>query len=126
MTRKSCAPDFATYSNRARVHHLLGDAARAWRDIGEAIRLEPDFGLAYVERGSLLYAVPEMDAVLRDFEEAIRLKPDYSIAYVHRGLVRGEKGDITAAIPDFESALQLGPELANGPLAFLFQNAAGR
>ena len=57
----------------------------------EAIRLKPDYALAFHNRGLARYAKGEFDAAIKDYNEAIRLKPDYADAFNNRGLARYDK-----------------------------------
>lgn len=79
----------------------------------EAIRLKPDYAIAYVNRGLARKNKGDMDGAIKDYTEAIRLKPDYANAYVNRGVARKNKGDMDGAIKDYTEAIRFKPDYAN-------------
>jgi lipoprotein NlpI len=89
----------------------------------EAIRLQPDDGIAYRYRGNVHKNKGDLDAALKDYSEAIRLNsieypeysveyPDLSHVYNNRGNVHKNKGDLDAALKDYSEAIRLQPDLA--------------
>jgi tetratricopeptide (TPR) repeat protein len=61
---------------RGQAHLEKGTPGEAVRDLGEAIRLEPDNAEAFYLRGIALRARGEDDRAQADFREAIRLDPE--------------------------------------------------
>jgi tetratricopeptide (TPR) repeat protein/predicted Ser/Thr protein kinase len=82
----------------------------AVKSFDEAIRLKPQFPMAFAARGSALLAAKDMDRALADFNEAIRLKPDLQFAFVERGRLYNLQGEYQRAIQDFDEAIQLSPD----------------
>ncbi len=89
----------------------------------EAIRLKPDYALAFNNRGVARNTKGDVDGALQDYTEAIRLKPDYATAFYNRGNVRSAKGanrgnvrrakgDLEGALQDYSEALRLKPDYA--------------
>jgi tetratricopeptide (TPR) repeat protein len=78
----------------------------------EAIRLNPDYALAYNNRGFARRNKEDFAGAIQDLTEAIRLKPDFAIAYNNRGLVHIDKGDFSAAIKDCTEAIRLQSDFA--------------
>jgi tetratricopeptide (TPR) repeat protein len=78
----------------------------------EAIRLKPDYAIAYNNRGLVRKAKGDLDGALKDCDEAIRLKPDLTIAYSNRGNARKAKNDLDGALKDHDEAIRLKPDLA--------------
>ena len=76
----------------------------------EAIRLQPDFPAAYINRGATRGRQGDLDGAIRDYDEALRLQPDDADAYYNRGGAQREKGDLDAAIQDYDAAIRLRPE----------------
>jgi len=83
------------------------------RDYDKAIRLKPDYALAYSSRGNARQAKGDLDGALRDYDEAIRLAPDYAVAYNNRGKARKAKGDLEGALKDYNETIRLQPDYAN-------------
>jgi tetratricopeptide (TPR) repeat protein len=73
----------------------------------EAIRLKPDYAVAFYGRGLAHHMRGDLDAALSDLTEAIRLKPDYVEAYKDRNVVHLAKGDRTRSNDDYATALRL-------------------
>ncbi len=112
-------------------------AAKAWFSVGylfrdkspkdsisaydEAIRLGPDYPLAYIGRGAEKAMLGQHEAAIADFDEAIRLGPDYPLAYVNRGKAKDKLGQHEAAIADFDEAIRLEPDY---PLAYIGRGLA--
>ena len=78
----------------------------------EAIRLNPNYANAFMNRGVAWYDRGDLEGALQDYEDAIRLAPDYAKAYFNRGIARGAKGDLEGALQDYEQAIRLTPDYA--------------
>ena len=85
------------------------DYKGAISDLNEAIRLKPDFALAYVGRGAVKYGLGDKQGAIADYNETIRLKSDYADAYAGRGLAKYDLGDKQGAITDYNEAIRLNP-----------------
>jgi tetratricopeptide (TPR) repeat protein len=78
----------------------------------EAIRLRPDYAIAYNNRGIARKEKGDLDGAIKDYNEAIRLKPHYAEVYNNRGIARQDKGDLDGAIQDYSLSIELkNPEL---------------
>ena len=75
----------------------------------EALRLKPDYGTAYHNRGAAYDMLGELDAAIRDYDHAITLIPHPLLSVINRGAAREEKGDRPGAIQDFTLAISLDP-----------------
>ena len=78
----------------------------------EAIRLNPDYAVAFYNRGIAHSDKGDLDGALQDYSEAIRLKPDYAVAFNNRGIARRDKGDLDGALQDYSEAIRLKPDYA--------------
>ena len=74
----------------------------AIREYDEAIRLQPDFLLAYLRRGGSYRNKGLTDRAITDYSKAIEVAPDYARAYYHRGQAYTFKGTYDRAIADFK------------------------
>ena len=86
-----------------------GDHDRAIAAFSEAIRLDPNYAMAFNNRGVAHVNKGDNDRAIADYTEAIRLDPKYALAFLNRGIAFGKKGDIDRAITDFTEAIRLDP-----------------
>jgi len=80
------------------------------RCYSEAIRLKPDYGDAFCNRGIARQAKDDLNGAIADYDEAIRLQPEDAINRNNRGSVRKAKGDLDGAIADYSEAIRLKPD----------------
>jgi lipoprotein NlpI len=80
-------------------------------DLNDAIRLDPNYAMAYFTRGCISYTMGNGPAALADFGDAIRLDADNAEFYFNRGVtyfvVGGHLADAEA---DFRKAAELNPK----------------
>ena len=72
-----------------------------------AIRLKPDLGGAYINRGNAKQKLGQYEAAIADYDEAIRLNPALVEAYSNRGVAKAGLDLKDEARKDFEIALEL-------------------
>jgi D-alanyl-D-alanine dipeptidase len=113
--------------------NVSGDNESALTLVNQAIRLQPNYGAAYLHRGHvrttiadiflLVAKTPESKAkaeryiaeAVVDYTEAIRLNPKLVSAYLNRGMLRRQSGDLAGALSDYNELLRLNP---NSDLAY--------
>jgi tetratricopeptide (TPR) repeat protein len=98
------------------IENAYSNPKQALANFTQAIQLQPNYALAYYERGRLLagrgWQVREpkgLPGAIADFTQAIRLIPNYAEAYYERGLTYSELGKKQEAIADYIRMLQLDP-----------------
>jgi hypothetical protein len=101
-------------SAAAEQHHLRGrqfSAAQRYREavaeLTEAIRLAPDFAMAFNARGFAMFKLHEPANAIEDLDHAILLDPGYANAYRIRAVAKDSIGDAAGAAVDFEKSRQL-------------------
>jgi tetratricopeptide (TPR) repeat protein len=82
-------------------------------DYDTAIRLNPDFAMAYSGRGNAKKDLGDRKGALADYDTAIRLDPDFAIAYNNRGAAKKDLGDRKGALADYDTAIRLNPNFAD-------------
>ena len=97
------------------------DYDKAIEEFTEAIRIDPNYDLAYVSRGQSYSNKGQNDQAISDYTESIRLNPDDALAYYSRGATYGKKGQYDKAISDCSKAIKLDP---NGSAAFAIRGLA--
>ena len=107
-TRRDLA---ATHSNLGILLVRAGDVERALDHHNEAIRIKPDLGQAYLNRGSvLLIDDRDLAGAEQDYDTAIELGvPDLHVAYYARALARERRQNLTGAFNDLQTALEIQP-----------------
>jgi tetratricopeptide (TPR) repeat protein len=101
------------YADRGWEYRAKGEADSAISDYNEAIRLNPEDPLAYVNRGYIYqYGKEDYDHAIADYNEAIRLDDKNASAYNFRADARKAKGDTTGSDADIARAKQLDPGVA--------------
>ncbi|MEB3831869.1 CHAT domain-containing protein, partial [Phormidium sp. CCY1219] len=83
----------------------LGQYEEAIASYNEAIRLQPDFAVAYNNRGIAQRNLGQHEEAIASYNEAIRLQPDYAVAYFNRGNAQDNLGQYEEAIASFDCAL---------------------
>ena len=87
--RADSAPAFA---DRAGMYRLNGQYDEAIRDYGEAIKRDPAFTDAFLNRAITLAGTSRCADAIADFTRVIELNPGEAIAYVDRGVCHESAG----------------------------------
>jgi tetratricopeptide (TPR) repeat protein len=82
---------------------------RAIEDYTDALRLDGNNAVIYLNRGEAYTQKADYDPAIADFNQAIRLNPNYARAYISRGLTYNYKGDGDKAIADYNQAIKVDP-----------------
>jgi tetratricopeptide (TPR) repeat protein len=77
---------------------------RAIGDYSEAIRLDPTYFYAYVNRGNAYYNLKNYVWAISDYNEAIRWDSKNAVAYNNHGNVYRAQGKNAQAQTDFDKA----------------------
>jgi tetratricopeptide (TPR) repeat protein len=89
------------------------DPQKAIEYLNEAIRLNPNYAMAYNNRGAAYINLGQHQRAIEDYNNAIRLKPDYANAYNNRGAAYINLGQHHRAIEDYNNAIRLKPDYAD-------------
>jgi len=99
-------------SNRCGWWWIKQDPDRALSDCNAAIRVDPTYALAYVNRANAYLGKGDSEQAFANFDEAIRLDPKSAWAYVGRGNSHKNNGDLDHALADFNESIRLDPYYA--------------
>ncbi len=94
------------------ANKLNGHIEPAIAAFGDAVRLQPTFTQAHVERAALLKSVNRLEVAISGYELAVSLHPDYVDGYNNLGNLHIEKGNPDEAIACYQRALRLDPKFA--------------
>jgi len=97
-------------NNRGLEAYKQQNYDKAITEFTEAIRLYPDYALAYFNRAEAYCRKDNYDRGIADFTQAIKLDPDDEDFYSERGFAYIMKKDYDRAIADFYEALEIDPD----------------
>ncbi len=101
------------YCQRGDFRIFLEEYSEALADYEEAIRVDPNYAVAYYNRGVIkFFSEKDYASALADYNKAIELKPDYYDAYNSRGAVRFALKEYESALADYDEAIRLNPGYA--------------
>src|SRR5262249_45593365 len=86
------------FSTGASLMGKKSDNDRAIADSAEAIRVNPNYAMAFNNRGFAYAKKGDNNRAIADYNEAIRLDPRNALAFASRGIAYGKKGDNDRAI----------------------------
>ena len=99
----------------------LGRWTEAIAEFDAAISLDPEYAVAYSNRGRAFNKAGQPLRGLQDHIEAIKLRPDVSTFWYNRGNAYFDLAQYQRAIDDYDEAIRLNPE--EGP-AYISRAAA--
>jgi tetratricopeptide (TPR) repeat protein len=108
-TTKLTADD---YFLRAGDKYNKKDFQGAIEDYDRAIQVEPNYAIAYNNRGNVRFELGDKPRAIEDYNRAIQLDPNLAMSYYNRGNARAALGDKPGAIEDYNRAIQLDPNYA--------------
>jgi len=85
------------------------DYDKAIADCTEALRLDPDYKDAYINRANAYFCKDDCDKAIADYTEVIRIDPNNTSAYINRGAFYNFKGDNDRGITDLTHAIRIDP-----------------
>jgi tetratricopeptide (TPR) repeat protein len=106
--------ELAVHHFKADGYIIKGDWDAAISECNKAVRMNPMFAVAYIDRGFVHIGKRDYDLAIRDFDKAIEIEPLHSEFYIDRGIVYSYKGDYDRAINDFDRAIRLSPKQGIG------------
>jgi len=78
----------------------------------KAIEKDPQFALAYIDRGDLYYDLDQENNAIQDYTQAIKISPHYAYAYYSRGNAYLNRKQYRQALKDFNKAIKINPRYA--------------
>ena len=99
--------------NEALKLYNSGDYNGAIELYTEAIALNPNFEVAYYNRGNAYALQQQYERAIQDYDKAIALNPNYTNAYYNRGLAYAMSGNLKQAILDATKVIEILPDYAD-------------
>mgnify|MGYP001806441954 CR=1 FL=1 len=78
----------------------------------KAIELNPEFAMAFHDRGSAFFNSGQYDKAIKDYNKAIELNPEFALVFYNRGLSFFDLGQYDKAIKDYGKAIEMNPKNA--------------
>ncbi len=98
--------DFA-YNFRGESNQILGANNKALEDYNKAIEVNPNYAMAYQNRGMLRQSyLFDYQGALKDYNMAIRLDAKFELAYFNRASLKYSMGDLDGALKDYKKMLK--------------------
>ena len=97
------------YFDRGNKLIYAGNYSEAVDEYSKAIELNPNYALAYLNRGAAYQDLKQYSYAIRDYTRAIEINPVDADAYYNRGSVYDEMGQYSEAIQDLDKAVKLNP-----------------
>ena len=88
-----------------------GDVESALGDFDRALESDPEYVMAYNNRGIAKLGKGDIEGALADFDQAIKANANRPEAYANRGLVRLQQGNRAEAQRDFARSISLRPSV---------------
>ena len=99
------------------VQTRKGNYRKAIENYNQAIRLEPQSAIAYINRASAQVSLKNDRLALEDYTHALQLNSNYSLAYWGRGRVFMSLKNYEKTIEDFNSAIRVNRVWGSSSLA---------
>ena len=101
----------AAFVNRSDIRLRMKDFEGAASDAGQAIALQPQLAVAYLNKGAALVGLQRDADAIAVLDQAISIGTDTpELVYFNRALAREHSGDIKGAYLDYRMALRANPE----------------
>ena len=112
LSRRANAGDNSYYFDNAYDKAENGDYYGAISDYNKSIEINPEYSIAYNNRGFVKFKIKDYYGAISDYNKAIEINPVYALAYTNRSESKENIGDMKGACADAKKAFSLGDELS--------------
>jgi len=95
------------YFYRAYAKSGLGDNQGAIADYNQALAINPQSEMFYINRGNVKQNLGDTQGAIADYDQAIAINPKSFPAYYNRGTAKFTLGDKQGAIADYNQAIDI-------------------
>ena len=119
-----------SYSNQASNKFMKNDINGAIESLNEAIKINPNSPLLYLNRGFVKHVAKRYNDAMSDYNQALTINPNFAFAYNNRGVLKVALNDIKGAMQDYETALNINKNYSDvyynrGNLKFMTDDLKG-
>jgi len=100
------------YFQRGNIRFLQKKFMDSCMDYSEVLKINPQFVLAWYNKGNALASLGRNDEAIKAFDRAIELNPKLAITWVDKSCALSELGRYQDALDAAEKAIGLDPKLA--------------
>ncbi|MDP7033567.1 MAG: tetratricopeptide repeat protein [Planctomycetota bacterium] len=94
-------------------HKERGEFQEAINSYTQALKINPGYFEAYINRGSVRKLTGDPEGAIEDYNKAIKLNEKLAFPYCNRGNAKASMGNLTEAMEDYNKALKINPKEAN-------------
>ena len=112
-------PLISLFPNTIQLYNLQGASnARiekhdaAIESYNQAIKINPKYADAHMNKGNVLQEKGELDAAIESFNNSLSINPYHSIAHFNMGNALKENGELDAAVESYKKAIKIKPDYA--------------
>ena len=100
------------YNLQGASNALIERNGAAIESYDQAIKINPKYADAHLNKGSVLQKNGEFDAAMESFNKALSINPYHSIAHFNMGNALNEKSELDASVESYEKAIKIKPDYA--------------
>jgi len=101
--------DAIVFFDQGEEYAEQGDYSRAINAFTQAIRLNPNYTWAYIQRGQIYLFLRSYDNAITDFSDAIRTNPNERWGYYYRARTYSAMQNLERSIEDSSQAIRIDP-----------------
>ncbi|MCA9407155.1 MAG: tetratricopeptide repeat protein [Candidatus Omnitrophica bacterium] len=111
-TVKKSPGKYTVYQNLAQAYINADELDRAQITLAKALQINPNFELAYNDRGNIFLKLGLLKEAIGDFDKAIAIDPHLHQAYNNRAICYQRQKMYDHALQDYNQAIQIVPHYA--------------
>ena len=99
--------------NSASAKFYKQDIQGAIDDFSQAIKLNPNNIMLYLNRGYVKQFVCDYGGAMADYNKALEINPNFAFAYNNRGVLKVSMNDTNGALEDYAKAISINPKYSD-------------
>lgn len=91
---------------------VQGHFEEAIGEYDQTIELDPEYAMAYNNRGLAYGDLGQLEKAIKDYDRAIELNPRFATTFYNRALAYNDLGQYQQAVEDYDRAIERDPRFA--------------